>query len=489
MPRAEPTIIPYISRLSAILPLQCCHWFPTAYFIHGPVMDTLLTLALTLHVHWGVQGVVQDYARPFVIGNFLAKAARAGVYVITATLLAVLLHFNTNDGRFRHVKEEVENSEEGVLFESEEPRKKYLRRIKAYENRAKLDPVALRKRGSFKVLDTADWDWIPHCPHGPCLLFEEKKSGGAKSRYFACAIYRQDTNSCPYKVELGEGDVPRSEDAIRKSSYLVGNFESTSNLVVDYASIEKKLQEIPSSTVLVFCHKCVDVFAVKHRCPSEIVSRAQLRAPTRLLAAKESQSGEAQFYFSDESLGVLKDVVRRSEADGVLCLGTPRLFEELRQLKNADRRLFLLDCDKRFAQFFPAHQFGMYSMLVDHFYDERSLRELLGFFKECSSVLLVCDPPFGVFMDPLMRTIDVIKRRHQDARGNNPAKFYACVIIPMFVGKHVLRIDKDYWMSDYRVTYENHKLFSNASKTIVRCFTNLKTRCFRLIKYQWLQVL
>ncbi|VDM64340.1 unnamed protein product [Angiostrongylus costaricensis] len=70
---------------------------PAAYFIHGPVMDALLTVALTLHIHWGVQGVIQDYARPFVIGDVAAKAARAGVYVITATLLAGLLHFNTND--------------------------------------------------------------------------------------------------------------------------------------------------------------------------------------------------------------------------------------------------------------------------------------------------------------------------------------------------------------------------------------------------------
>ncbi|KAK6054452.1 CybS [Cooperia oncophora] len=77
---------------AAMVPL-----FPAAYFIHGPVMDAVLTVALTLHIHWGVQGVVQDYARPFVIGDTLAKTARASVYLITAALLAGLLHFNTND--------------------------------------------------------------------------------------------------------------------------------------------------------------------------------------------------------------------------------------------------------------------------------------------------------------------------------------------------------------------------------------------------------
>ncbi|KAE9413846.1 hypothetical protein Angca_005323 [Angiostrongylus cantonensis] len=337
----------------------------------------------------------------------------------------------------------------------------------------------MRERGSFTVLDITDHNRVPHCPHGPCLLFEEKKNGTVRSRYFSCAIYRQDATSCPYKVQLDEvNNISKDENVSRKSPSSGEICESTRN-VVDYACIEKKLQEIPPSMVLVFCHKCVDVFAVKHKCPSEIVSRAQLRAPTRLLAAKESQSGEAQFYFSDESLSVLKNVVRRSQIEGVLCLGTPRLFEELRQ-ENADRRLFLLDYDKRFAQFFPAHQFGQYSMLVDHFYDESSSEELHSFFSECSSVLLVCDPPFGVFLNPLMRTVDALKQRHQNFRDGNPATFYGCIVIPMFVGKHVLRSYKDYWMSDYRITYENHKLFSNASKTIVRCFTNLKTDVFDL---------
>jgi hypothetical protein len=40
---------------------------------------------------------VQDYARPILIGDSAAKAARASVYVISVLLLAGLLHFNYND--------------------------------------------------------------------------------------------------------------------------------------------------------------------------------------------------------------------------------------------------------------------------------------------------------------------------------------------------------------------------------------------------------
>uniref|UniRef100_A0A0N5A8K2 Succinate dehydrogenase [ubiquinone] cytochrome b small subunit n=1 Tax=Syphacia muris TaxID=451379 RepID=A0A0N5A8K2_9BILA len=77
---------------AAMVPL-----FPAAYFIHTPLMDTILALALTLHIHWGVWGVVNDYGRPYVLGDTLAKAVRVGAYVMTACLLAGLLVFNQND--------------------------------------------------------------------------------------------------------------------------------------------------------------------------------------------------------------------------------------------------------------------------------------------------------------------------------------------------------------------------------------------------------
>ncbi|EPB68619.1 hypothetical protein ANCCEY_12289 [Ancylostoma ceylanicum] len=223
------------------------------------------------------------------------------------------------------------------------------------------------------------------------------------------------------------------------SSKTNGTIESKKK-PIGYGCIPKKLKEIPKTSTLVFCHECVDVFETKHKCPSEIVTRTQLRFPTKLLHPLEAQNGEAQFFFSEEALGVLSDAVDRSQADGVLCLGAPRLFETLRQQKNG-RHLFLLDYDKRYvcftsfgnlvihvvmesicngkwiqAHFYPSRQFGQYSMLVDHFYDNKTATRLSAFFAECASVLLVCDPPFGVFIEPLMRSIESLKQRHKDAR-------------------------------------------------------------------------
>ncbi len=39
----------------------------------------------------------QDYGRPFVLGDTLAKAVRAGTYVFSACLLAGLLYSNEHD--------------------------------------------------------------------------------------------------------------------------------------------------------------------------------------------------------------------------------------------------------------------------------------------------------------------------------------------------------------------------------------------------------
>ncbi|VDK75328.1 unnamed protein product [Litomosoides sigmodontis] len=56
-------------------------FLPASYFIHGPAMDTALALAITLHVHWGVHGVMSGPVS----------------YILSICLLAGLLHFNTYD--------------------------------------------------------------------------------------------------------------------------------------------------------------------------------------------------------------------------------------------------------------------------------------------------------------------------------------------------------------------------------------------------------
>jgi succinate dehydrogenase (ubiquinone) membrane anchor subunit len=77
---------------AAMLPV-----LPAAYFIHTPMMDFLLSIALVMHIHWGLHGVTQDYARPFVIGETWAKLANATIYMLSVLLFAGLMRFNYND--------------------------------------------------------------------------------------------------------------------------------------------------------------------------------------------------------------------------------------------------------------------------------------------------------------------------------------------------------------------------------------------------------
>ncbi|KAM3722476.1 putative succinate dehydrogenase [ubiquinone] cytochrome b small subunit [Dirofilaria immitis] len=55
-----------------------CHATTSAasYFIHGPSMDTALAIAITLHAHWGLHGVLSDYGRPFVLDQQWQKLFR-----------------------------------------------------------------------------------------------------------------------------------------------------------------------------------------------------------------------------------------------------------------------------------------------------------------------------------------------------------------------------------------------------------------------------
>uniref|UniRef100_A0A914S6L3 Succinate dehydrogenase [ubiquinone] cytochrome b small subunit n=1 Tax=Parascaris equorum TaxID=6256 RepID=A0A914S6L3_PAREQ len=77
---------------AAMVPLM-----PAAYFIHGREMDLCLALALSLHIHWGVWGVVNKLYIGVWMVDTLAAAVRVGAYIFTACLLAGLLYFNEHD--------------------------------------------------------------------------------------------------------------------------------------------------------------------------------------------------------------------------------------------------------------------------------------------------------------------------------------------------------------------------------------------------------
>uniref|UniRef100_A0A5S6QIY9 Succinate dehydrogenase [ubiquinone] cytochrome b small subunit n=1 Tax=Trichuris muris TaxID=70415 RepID=A0A5S6QIY9_TRIMR len=83
-----------MERLLAVVMLPL---FPTALFVHNALIDYALAATVALHIHWGLHVVVEDYARPFVVGETLSKLCSKCVYLVSILMFAGLLHFNYTD--------------------------------------------------------------------------------------------------------------------------------------------------------------------------------------------------------------------------------------------------------------------------------------------------------------------------------------------------------------------------------------------------------
>jgi len=70
---------------------------PLSLAFPNPALDYALALALTAHVHWGVEAIVVDYVRPNVVGATLSRVAVASVYALSVLTLGGLFYFNYSD--------------------------------------------------------------------------------------------------------------------------------------------------------------------------------------------------------------------------------------------------------------------------------------------------------------------------------------------------------------------------------------------------------
>uniref|UniRef100_A0A8R1I519 Uncharacterized protein n=1 Tax=Caenorhabditis japonica TaxID=281687 RepID=A0A8R1I519_CAEJA len=211
------------------------------------------------------------------------------------------------------------------------------------QHQQKQDSKAFRQRGFFQVLPTDDIPQIPECSHGPCLLFKKNKNGlEAEETFFACAIYRNQADFCDFKrqynVETGEINQLEGEGEEQEK-------KKKKKKIFGYNRIPKALSEMKPTDTVLYCKDCINVFPNKHECVCEPVERDVLARPTTILPPVDEQHGESQFFFSDESLNVILKAVEKSKSDGVLCIGAPRIFENVRALfpeKNSKKKLHAL---------------------------------------------------------------------------------------------------------------------------------------------------
>uniref|UniRef100_F1L6A2 Zinc finger CCHC domain-containing protein 4 n=1 Tax=Ascaris suum TaxID=6253 RepID=F1L6A2_ASCSU len=332
---------------------------------------------------------------------------------------------------------------------------------------------SFRQRLNFCVLDTSGMQ-VPNCPHGPCLLFgRSSTSGEIIERFFGCAVYRSERCNFNCAVDNSTNGTPSSSQRT--------HIKQTK---VQYGKIRKSVNRLVASGVdLYYCGVCNDAVSLPHRDPVVgPLRRVAFRRPTRLINAVVDDNGEAQYWFTSESVNVIANALITNRCDGVLCIGAPTLFEHFRC--SAQRRMsmksFLLDFDCRFASFYQSSQFAQFSMLTNYFYDPASVPKFDAFLISVNHLAIVCDPPFGVIIRSLFTTIDELRRKFKNLHQGDLCRVNLLIILPIFVAKHVKHCDQQMEMVDYKVCYRNHSKYAKAEKSIVRIFTDFPLSRFIL---------
>ncbi|KAL5962793.1 rRNA N6-adenosine-methyltransferase ZCCHC4 [Taenia solium] len=196
----------------------------------------------------------------------------------------------------------------------------------------------------------------------------------------------------------------------------------------------------------------------------------------------------SQYFFSVEWLKFMASTLRILQIDNVLCVGTPRLFDFLIACsRDTSEPLsvnkFLLDLDARLESFYPVPLFARFNALNGYFFNSAGEDSFNRFMCSCSGrTMIFCDPPFGVLMEPLVATLNKLKREM------GSSQVFSMLTVPYFIGKKLLQPAPELKMLDYKafeVTYEKHVRFmstghdGNNSKrrvSVVRPFTDVPAR-------------
>uniref|UniRef100_A0A0R3W3Z9 CTCHY-type domain-containing protein n=1 Tax=Taenia asiatica TaxID=60517 RepID=A0A0R3W3Z9_TAEAS len=239
-----------------------------------------------------------------------------------------------------------------------------------------------------------------------------------------------------------------------------------------------------------YCQTCRVLFAYpdgqhEHHQVISGLSNSTLTMPTYFLEPLDESSEHAQYFFSVEWLKFMASTLRILQIDNVLCVGTPRLFDFLTACsRDTSEPLsvnkFLLDLDARLESFYPVPLFARFNALNDYFFNSTGEDSFNRFMRSCSGrTMIFCDPPFGVLMEPLVATLNKLKR------GLGNSQVFSMVTVPYFIGKKLLQFAPELKMLDYKVTYEKHVRFmstghdGNNSKrrvSVVRPFTDVPAR-------------
>ncbi|MCP9257220.1 hypothetical protein DINM_000457, partial [Dirofilaria immitis] len=329
-----------------------------------------------------------------------------------------------------------------------------------------LRRLSVRKRQGFRLLDPIGYQ-LPSCSHGPCLLFE-RRTQQTTEKFFACAVYRSQKR-CSFRLNIS------SETTSSNLNSDVMNVATTS---FGYATIRKKVNLLRTrNEKIYYCVTCNDVFSLSHVHPIKgPFGIASLRRPSQLFSAHIRNDSESQYWFAEESLTVLVNAVEKSGCDGILCIGTPTIFEHFQshKLLRQKTKSFLLDIDARFVPFFRSSHFAVYSMLTNHFYDPKVFKKLSHFWINPSFDNNMRSP-FGVFVEALTNSIRQLREQFFTC---SVGKLKIIIVLPVFVGKRFLNCS-DFHMLDYR---NNTLMFKKPPQSFQANTCKHCSKCGRCVK-------
>ncbi|XP_055981574.1 rRNA N6-adenosine-methyltransferase ZCCHC4 [Sorex fumeus] len=358
----------------------------------------------------------------------------------------------------------------------------------------RLDPAqtagTLGRQGSSGVdvvLQSHPANPAPLCPHGPTLLFVKVVQGKeAARRFYACSACRdrKDCNFFQWEDEkLSEARLAAREAHNRRCQPPMSRTQCVERYL--------KFIELPSCQRK-FCQSCQQLLLPdewekhgEHEVAGDI-SDPQLGRPSRLLYPLENKKTNAQYLFADRSCQFLARLLSALGFRRVLCVGTPRLHELIRQKASDDMKSsmksLLLDIDFRYSQFYLEDSFCHYNMFNHHFFDGKAALDICRTFLQEDNgegVILVTDPPFGGLVEPLAATFKkfIAMWREGQSQENHLKELPIFWIFPYFFESRICQFFPSFCMLDYQVDYDNHALYKHGKRgrkqSPVRIFTNV----------------
>uniref|UniRef100_A0A914LMP2 Uncharacterized protein n=1 Tax=Meloidogyne incognita TaxID=6306 RepID=A0A914LMP2_MELIC len=370
--------------------------------------------------------------------------------------------------------------------------KKQISKKKLKQNSQQNINCSIRKRLNIEVLDETKFFEeadIPNCKHGPCLLF----SNSLGEKWFSCAIYRS-SKLCGFRINL-------SKDGTLIQNKKINRPKIQTLPIEEYGILRRRFDELTKiGTNPFWCKQCFNFVSKEHEHKLDENCFDSWPSPFQIIDAIKDNSGEAQFWFTENVLSLISNLIEENSINSILCVGTPILFGWLKKLNL--QNLFLLDFDDRLvcsvtfcsawdllttrsgaamieikiyfetkrnfdhlwfeSKFYFPQEFARFSILNCYFYLNEGKENLIKFFEKCDEHLLfICDPPFGIQITPLIRTINKLELIFKEIKSSS---FNKILFLPYFAEKYLNNTNMS--MVDYKSKLSRDGVFCDFFKLL-----------------------